>query len=254
MYPDPVSGYPPVYARDSLPDVKVYPDGFEVPRLKDALPGTLLGCVSGGLGLQPYLSSRGDTYVVTSDKEGPDSALDAELADADVLITTPFWPAYVDAARLGRAEKLKLLLTAGVGSDHIDLAAAAAKGVTVAEATHSNSVSVAEHAVMTILTLVRNFVPSHLTAVTGGWHVADLAARSYGACASPRFGCLAVVCFCSRLCMRHPSGSPQTWSAWRSGPWARAASAWRCCAGLRPLTWSCITPTAAACRAAWSRL
>jgi formate dehydrogenase len=179
LYPDPVAGYPPAYARDTLPSVTMYPDGFEVPRLKDAAPGTLLGCVSGELGLRPYLASRGDAYVVLSDKDGPDSALDAELADADVLITTPFWPAYIDAQRLSRASKLKLLLTAGVGSDHIDLAAAAAKGVTVAEATHSNSVSVAEHAVMTILTLVRNFVPAHLTAVTGGWHVADLAARSY---------------------------------------------------------------------------
>ena len=179
LYPDPVAGYPPTYARDTLPSVTVYPDGFEVPRLKDAAPGTLLGCVSGELGLRPYLSSRGDSYVVLSDKDGPDSALDAELADAVVLITTPFWPAYIDARRLSRAGKLKLLLTAGVGSDHIDLAAAAAKGVTVAEATHSNSVSVAEHAVLTILALVRNFVPAHLTAVTGGWHVADLAARSY---------------------------------------------------------------------------
>lgn len=179
LYPDPVAGYPPVYARDTLPAVTVYPDGFAVPRLKDAQPGTLLGCVSGALGLQQYLASRGDAYVVTADKDGPDCALEAELADADVIITTPFWPAYMDAGRLERAQKLKLLVTAGVGSDHIDLAAAAAKGVTVAEATHSNSVSVAEHAVMTILALVRNFVPAHLTAVTGGWHVADLAARSY---------------------------------------------------------------------------
>jgi len=179
LYPDPVAGYPPVYARDTLPAVTVYPDGFAVPRLKDAQPGTLLGCVSGSLGLQQYLASRGDAYVVTADKDGPDCALEAELADADVIITTPFWPAYMDAGRLERAQKLKLLVTAGVGSDNIDLAAAAAKGVTVAEATHSNSVSVAEHAVMTILALVRNFVPAHLTAVTGGWHVADLAARSY---------------------------------------------------------------------------
>jgi formate dehydrogenase len=117
--------------------------------------------------------------AVLPTRDGPGCALERELADADVLITTPFWPAYLDKRRLELASKLKLHVTAGVGSDHVDLAAAAARGVTVAEATHSNSVSVAEHAVMTILVLVRNFVPAHLTAITGGWNIADLAARSY---------------------------------------------------------------------------
>ncbi len=37
--------------------------------------------------------------------------------------------------RLEAAKKLKLSLVAGVGSDHIDLEAAAAKGLTVAECT-----------------------------------------------------------------------------------------------------------------------
>jgi formate dehydrogenase len=33
--------------------------------------------------------------VVTSDKDGPDSTFDKELADADVVISQPFWPAYM---------------------------------------------------------------------------------------------------------------------------------------------------------------
>lgn len=105
--------------------------------------------------------------------------LEKELPDTDILISTPFWPAYLDERRIQKAERLKMHITAGVGSDHVDLAAAARRGITVAEATHSNSVSVAEHAVMTILVLVRNFIPAHLTAITGGWNIADLAARSY---------------------------------------------------------------------------
>ena len=52
-------------------------------------------------------------------------------------------------------------MTAGVGSDHIDLNAAVEKGVEVLEVTGSNVVSVAEHVVMSILLLVRNFVPAH---------------------------------------------------------------------------------------------
>ena len=52
-------------------------------------------------------------------------------------------------------------MTAGVGSDHVDLNAAVEKGVEVLEVTGSNVVSVAEHVVMSILLLVRNFVPAH---------------------------------------------------------------------------------------------
>ena len=52
-------------------------------------------------------------------------------------------------------------MTAGVGSDHIDLNAAVSKGIQVLEVTGSNVVSVAEHVVMSILLLVRNFVPAH---------------------------------------------------------------------------------------------
>lgn len=52
-------------------------------------------------------------------------------------------------------------MTAGVGSDHIDLNAAAERGIQVLEVTGSNVVSVAEHVIMSILLLVRNFVPAH---------------------------------------------------------------------------------------------
>lgn len=37
------------------------------------------------------------------------------------------------AERLNKAKKLKLIVTAGVGSDHVDLNTAAAKGLTVSE-------------------------------------------------------------------------------------------------------------------------
>ena len=56
---------------------------------------------------------------------------------------------------------MKICITAGVGSDHIDLNAAVEKGIQVLEVSGSNVVSVAEHVVMSILLLVRNFVPAH---------------------------------------------------------------------------------------------
>lgn len=74
---------------------------------------------------------------------------------------------------------MQLLLTAGVGSDHIDLKAAAAAGLTVAEVTGSNVVSVAEDELMRILILVRNFLPGHHQVISGEWNVAGVAYRAY---------------------------------------------------------------------------
>jgi formate dehydrogenase len=95
------------------------------------------------------------------------------------VIATPFWPAYITRERLAKMPSVKLLLTAGVGSDHFDLAAAAERGLTVAEVTGSNVVSVAEHVVLQVLALVRNFVPAYLEVVGGGWDIAKIAARSH---------------------------------------------------------------------------
>ncbi len=117
--------------------------------------------------------------MVTSDKDGPDSEFERALPDAEIVISQPFWPAYLTKERIAKAPKLKLALTAGIGSDHVDLDAAKERGITVAEVTYSNSISVAEHAVMQILALVRNFVPSHRWAVEGGWNIADCVERAY---------------------------------------------------------------------------
>src|SRR3546814_1038913 len=91
---------------------------------------------------------------------------------AEVVISQPFWPAYLTAERIAKAPKLKLALTAGIGSDHVDLDAAIKAGITVAEVTFCNSISVAEHVVMMILGLVRNYIPSHDWVSKGGWNIA----------------------------------------------------------------------------------
>ena len=181
LYDDPVDGYPPKYARDDLPVIERYPGGGTVPSPKaiDFKLGELLGSVSGELGLRKYLEGNGHTFVVTSDKDGPNSVLERELLDADVIISQPFWPAYMTAERIARARSLKLIVTAGVGSDHTDLQAASEKGITVAEVTYSNSISVSEHVVMLILSLVRNYIPSYQWVVKGGWNIADAVSRSY---------------------------------------------------------------------------
>lgn len=169
LYDDPVTGYPPVYARDSIPRLKRYPDGQKLPRADciDFLPGELLGCVSGELGLRKFLETKGHKLVVTSDKDGPNSVLEKELIDSDVIISQPFWPAYLTAERISKSPKLKLAITAGIGSDHVDLQAAMDHNITVAEVTYCNSISVSEHVIMQILSLVRNYIPSHKWVVNG---------------------------------------------------------------------------------------
>jgi formate dehydrogenase len=131
------------------------------------------------LGLRKYLESLGHTFVVTADKEGPNSVFERELPDADIVISQPFWPAYLTAERIARAKNLKLAITAGIGSDHVDLQAAIDHKITVAEVTYSNSISVSEHVVMMILSLVRNYIPSYQWVIKGGWKIADCAERSY---------------------------------------------------------------------------
>jgi len=181
LYDDPVGGYPKSYARDDLPKLERYPDGQTLPTPEkiDFKPGELLGSVSGELGLRKFLEARGHTLVVTSDKDGPDSVFERELPGADIVISQPFWPAYLTAERIAKAPNLKLAITAGIGSDHVDLQAAIERGITVAEVTYCNSVSVSEHVVMLILSLVRNYIPSHQWVVNKGWNIADCVSRSY---------------------------------------------------------------------------
>src|SRR5438067_13685033 len=128
LYDDPVDRYPPEYARDSIPKIDRYPDGMTtpIPNKVDFKPGELLGSVSGELGLRKFLEDAGHTLIVTSDKEGSDSEFERRLPEADVVISQPFWPAYLTAERFAKAPNLKLALTAGIGSDHVDLAAAVA--------------------------------------------------------------------------------------------------------------------------------
>lgn len=181
LYDDPVDGYPPKYARDDIPKIDHYPDGQTAPTPSaiDFKPGELLGSVSGELGLRKFLEANGHELVVTADKDGANSEFEKQLADADVVISQPFWPAYMTKERFDKAKNLKLVVTAGIGSDHTDLQAAMDKNVTVAEVTFCNSISVAEHVVMMILSLVRNYIPSYQWVIKGGWNIADCVERSY---------------------------------------------------------------------------
>jgi len=148
----------------------------------------ILGCDTNELGLRDWLESQGHSLVVTTDKENEVAAdgtvtrvceFERELQDANVVISQPFYPGYVTPERIKKSPQLKLAITAGVGSDHVSLAEAWEAGITVAEVTGSNVVSVAEHVVMQILSLVRNYIPAHKQVIEGEWDIAAIADRAW---------------------------------------------------------------------------
>jgi formate dehydrogenase len=116
LYDDPVEGYPRSYARDAIPRIERYYDGQTTPtpgRI-DFEPGELLGSVSGELGLRRFLEERGHEFVVTSDKDRPDSIFERELPDAEIVTSQPFWPAYLTDGRIAKSPELKLAVTAAI--------------------------------------------------------------------------------------------------------------------------------------------
>ena len=181
LYDDPKTGMPNSYPVNALPKLDKYPDGMKLPSPSsiDFKPGQLLGCVSGELGLRKFLESKGHKLVVTSDKDAKGCKADKELVDADIVISQPFWPYYLTKERIESAKKLKMAITAGIGSDHVDLQSAMDNKIDVVEVTYCNSRSVAEHIVMMILSLVRDYHNQHRIVNEGGWNIADAVKRSY---------------------------------------------------------------------------
>ena len=149
----------------------LYPGG---PSAKDT--PELLGCAENAMGLRKMVEASGHELFASTD---PGAGLDSHLVDANVVIATPFWPAYITSERIEKAPILQLLLTAGVGSDNFDLAAASEHNVTVAEITGSNAVSVAENVIMQMLALVRNYIPAYNDVIGGSGDIGKIASRSH---------------------------------------------------------------------------
>ena len=133
LYDDPVNGLPESYARNNIPKLEKYPDGQSMPSPNniDFNPGELLGSISGELGLRKFIENSGHEFIVTSDKDSKDSVFDQHLHDSTIVISQPFWPAYLTADRIAKSPNLKLAITAGIGSDHVDLQAAIENNITV---------------------------------------------------------------------------------------------------------------------------
>jgi D-lactate dehydrogenase len=92
--------------------------------------------------------------------------------DGQVRILVPFVATHVTAGALGRLPHLGLIATRSTGTDHIDVAEAARRGITIANVPDYGSVAVAEHTFALLLTLTR--IRPHLAPGT------DLSGKTIG--------------------------------------------------------------------------
>ncbi len=120
-------------------------------------------------------------------------ALLAALAEADAVLVRS--ATRIDAEALSVAPRLKVVARAGVGLDNVDVPAATAAGVLVANAPASNVVSAAEHAVALLLALARHVPQAHAALKDGRWARStytgtELAGKTLGVLGLGRIGSL----------------------------------------------------------------
>src|SRR5260370_39858578 len=89
------------------------------------------------------------------------------LADCDALIVRS--AVKVNAAVLAPAPKRRLIGRAGVGVDNVELDAATAAGILVMNTPGGNAVSVAEHTIALMLSLVRSIPQANASCKSGKW-------------------------------------------------------------------------------------
>jgi len=99
----------------------------------------------------------------------------AALKDAEYYVGSPRFPLGPEFYRA--APRLKLVQLFSAGYDRLDLAAARAAGVPICNNGGSNSVAVAEHALLLMLAVSRRLVWQHENVVAGRWRGNDFSAN-----------------------------------------------------------------------------
>jgi D-3-phosphoglycerate dehydrogenase len=113
------------------------------------------------------LRRLGEVRVYDSDATDPNVLAD-RLRDADVAVNIRGRTRFT-AEVLAGCPKLRLISIWGTGTDNVDLAAAAARGITVTNTPGANAVAVAEHAVALMLAVVKQLAPADQAMRQGGW-------------------------------------------------------------------------------------
>jgi D-3-phosphoglycerate dehydrogenase / 2-oxoglutarate reductase len=87
--------------------------------------------------------------------------------DVEVVLTLPWFP--IDAAQIEALPRLRVIGTASVGYDHIDVEAAEARGVAVVAVPDYCTEEVADHTLALLYALVRGIVVLDRSVRGGGW-------------------------------------------------------------------------------------
>ena len=89
----------------------------------------------------------------------PEAIPDADWSKADALVVWHEMP--IDAQVIDKLERCRVIVRAGVGFDHIDLEAAAAKGIPVCNTPDYGTSEVADHAIAMMLNFKRGLTSYH---------------------------------------------------------------------------------------------
>lgn len=138
-----------------------------------------------------YLASKLTAHTVQW-VAGPVETAEWDGSDVDCLCI--FVSSKVTVDLLARLPKLKLIATRSTGYDHIDVAAAKARGITVATVPAYGVHTVSEFAFALLLTLSRNILPANERVVEDGSFSSegltgfDLAGKTLGVVGTGRIG------------------------------------------------------------------
>jgi hydroxypyruvate reductase len=167
-------------------------------------------------------------------------AIDRKCADAAAILTTGQDYA-VDERLLSRLPGLRLVVAVGSGYASVDVAAARARGVVVANAGDTHSGDVAEHAVTLALALVRDLFGNDRYVRDGTWLEKGYPPH-HRAISTERFGILGLGRIGTAIAERlEPFGGEIAW--W--GPGDKPAAWPRCSAPLDLARWCTVLLVAA---------
>ncbi len=140
--------------------------------------------------LRDRLTPAGFELVALS-REPLEAARAAKYADAEAI--SVFIYTKVDERLLRHLPRLRLVVTRSTGYDHIDLKAAAARGIAVCHVPNYGEETVAEYALLLILALLRRLRPTLERTARGvfdreGLRGEDLAGKTVGVVGTGRIG------------------------------------------------------------------
>ena len=127
----------------------------------DDFPSVFTGTVA-----ERQLRALGDVTVYTERGADRESELIRRIGEADVIVNIRAH-ARISATVLAACDRLRLISVWGTGTDHIDLAACRARGVTVTNTPGVNAHAVAEHTMALMLAVTRR-IPAMNTGVRAG--------------------------------------------------------------------------------------